>query len=407
MIRPLSRTQLAVDISIGAACFLLRVALGALTSTGLTGVMLVVVTLVMAGALAVRRLSPALALAAIWFAAILQVAASAFASTYSGPDLADLAIPVVLYAAGRYGAAPVRWLGLVSALLGAAVAAASLLYARGSVTYYLSIGELSQLARQFAAFIVVFLAAAALFVVSWGVGMLVRVWRASQDARLAAAVAMQQQTVAQREVAVEQERTRIARDMHDVVAHSLAVVIAQSDGARYAMKSDPEAADAALTTISTTAREALADVRVLLGQLRYSQTSGPQPVLEDLDRLLDQVRASGLDVRREDSGEPVPLGTGQQLAVYRIVQESLTNALRHGDRAEQVVVRFVWTARELEIDVSSAMTTDAPAASGGHGIDGMRERAALAGGRLTAAAHGERFRVTAVLPVSALTDALA
>ena len=94
---------------------------------------------------------------------------------------------------------------------------------------------------------------------------------------------------------------------------------------------------------------------MLLAQLRYSQVDGPQPTLVDLDRLVEQLRASGLTVAQETSGEPLPLGTAQQLAVYRIVQESLTNALRHADVSQEAVVRFAWSPHGLELTVTSAL----------------------------------------------------
>ncbi|MGC4015818.1 MAG: histidine kinase [Luteolibacter sp.] len=131
---------------------------------------------------------------------------------------------------------------------------------------------------------------------------------------------------------MEVERVRIARDMHDVVAHSLAVVVAQADGARYAASTDPDAASRALETIGSTARSALADVRLLLIQLRHSESEGPQPQLTDLEALYTQVRAAGVNLRV--AVEPLPVTTppaAVQLAVYRILQEALTNALRHGD----------------------------------------------------------------------------
>jgi signal transduction histidine kinase len=318
---------------------------------------------------------------------------------FGNPDISNAAIPVVLYATGRYGGQALRWIGLASAIVGAALASATYALSNSSFMYYVRLADFARIPELLGVFFVGFLAAAALFVISWAIGMLVRTWRVTQDSRAAQAAAIAHQRSAERDVAIEQERTRIARDMHDVVAHSLAVVIAQADGARYAMKSSPETADEALGTISTTAREALADVRILLGQLRHSQEAGPQPALDDLDRLLDQLRSAGLDIRREDAGVPTMLGTGQQLAVYRIVQESLTNVLRHGDRDHQVVVRFAWGSRDLELEISSGMKTDEVSASGGHGIDGMRERAQLAGGRLVAGPHGESFRVTAVLPL--------
>jgi signal transduction histidine kinase len=207
---------------------------------------------------------------------------------------------------------------------------------------------------------------------------------------------------AETEALVEQERVRIARDMHDVVAHSLAVVIAQADGARYAAAADPAVAADALTTISATARSALADVRLLLGQLRHSQDSGPQPGLADLEALYAQVRGSGVDLRV--TVDPAPASeppAGVQLAVFRILQEALTNALRHG--AGPVEVRMSWWADRVDIEVRNALVTavSVPAGAGlGHGILGMRERAQLAGGTLTAGAEGASFHVRASMPIT-------
>jgi signal transduction histidine kinase len=241
-------------------------------------------------------------------------------------------------------------------------------------------------------------------VLSWTFGLLGKTWRGAREAGQARVLAERQKIDAQRSVVVEQERNRIARDMHDVVAHSLAVVIAQADGARYARAKDPDAVDAALTTISSTAREALGDVRILLGQLRHNQDEAPQPVLADLGRLVDQVRGSGLPVRFEQEGESVPLGTGKQLAVYRIVQEALTNALRHGDTSRETLVSLHWGQKDLAVAVSSALRLAEPAAEPelglGHGLSGMRERAILAGGSLTAEPHAGRFLVTASLPLA-------
>jgi signal transduction histidine kinase len=194
-----------------------------------------------------------------------------------------------------------------------------------------------------------------------------------------------------------------------VVAHSLAVVIAQADGARYAQETDPGAIDGALSAISATARDALADVRLLLGQLRHPQTEGPQPALADLTRLLDQLRASGLMISFTTKGTPLQLGTGQQLAVYRIVQEALTNALRHGDAKQEVVVRFQWGADELKMTVTSALIAAPETAELrlGHGLAGMKERAALVGGSLATRVDDLHFIVVAHIPATATASSTA
>ncbi|MGB3374716.1 MAG: histidine kinase, partial [Microbacterium sp.] len=185
-----------------------------------------------------------------------------------------------------------------------------------------------------------------------------------------------------------------------IVAHSLAVVIAQSDGARYAAAAQPELAQEALTTIAQTARAALSDVRMLLTQLRHRQGDGPQPTLADLESLFAHVRGSGIEPRV--TIDPMPPGeppASIQLAVYRILQEALTNALRHGQG--DVDIRLSWWADRVEIDVRNAVATGSAGTgtAGGHGLVGMRERAQLVGGTLTAEREDDRFVVRATLPI--------
>jgi signal transduction histidine kinase len=390
MYRVLKPHQLAIDIVIAGVAFLLRLSIGVYDAT------IIVVVFGMAVTFAVHRLSPRLSLIVAWTTVVLQL------SFGLAPDFANLAILVMLFATSAYGDRLLKWLGLISAVLGAAVATVYLVV-QGYVTSGSASGIIEQMYSNLPRMLLIgsasFIGFTILFVLSWTLGLLYRTLMDSRAKGAAAQRARADQQEAERVVVIEQERNRIARDMHDVVAHSLAVVIAQADGARYAMKADTGAADQALSTISTTAREALGDVRILLGQLRHSQGEVPQPVLADLERLFEQLRSSGLSVRRTDDGVPHTLGTGQQLAVYRIVQESLTNALRHGADPKEALVRFEWTDTALELEISNVFTTMAP--SGGHGIDGMRERAMLAGGALTAEPREDVFVVTATIPVVA------
>jgi len=363
---------------------------------GMYDATIIVVVFGMAVTYAVHRLSPTLSLIVAWTTVVLQL------SFGLAPDFSNLAILVMLFATAAYGDRLLKWLGLGSAILGAAVATLYLLV-QGYVTSGSASGIIEQMYSNLPRMLLIgaasFIGFAILFVLSWVLGLLYRTLMDSRAKGAAAQRARADAQHAEREVVIEQERNRIARDMHDVVAHSLAVVIAQADGARYAMKVDPAAADEALGTISSTAREALGDVRILLGQLRHSQGEAPQPVLADLDRLFEQLRSSGLNVRRTDDGQPHALGTGQQLAVYRIVQESLTNALRHGADPKEALVRFEWTEKALEVEISNAFTELTP--SGGHGVDGMRERAILAGGSFTAEPREDVFVVTTTIPVAA------
>ncbi len=390
MIRKLSSGQLIFDIVIALAWFLINGFAGGIRVSFIT------VALGMGAALALRRLSPTLSLAVAWIASLAQVAVGI------SPLPANLAILAVLFATSAYGSRSLRWVAFVSTFLGAGVITLTLVLPTlgGVVLPGQTISGPDALAVARSA-LVIFVGSSAAFLLSWTAGLLIRIWRQARENRRAAVVATE-------EMAAEQERVRIARDMHDVVAHSLAVVVAQADGARYLGSTDPAAMDAALATIATTAREALSDVRVLLAQLRHSQDDGPQPTLVDLDRLVEQMRGSGLTITQQVTGDPLPLGTGQQLAVYRIVQESLTNALRHADRDQEATVHFGWTAHGLDLTISSALvpvkstrtgrTAIVGASSAGHGIAGMTERAALVGGHLTAGVVGSRFVVHAWLP---------
>jgi signal transduction histidine kinase len=206
-------------------------------------------------------------------------------------------------------------------------------------------------------------------------------------------------------LAATTERARIARELHDVVAHSLSVVIAQADGGRYAGKADPEAATGALEAIAATGRQALTDMRALLGVLRDGggEEYAPQPDVEAIPALVEDVRASGLDVDLITEGTPRSLPAGPQLAAYRIVQESLTNVLKHAGPAGRAWVRLQWRDDALELSVlddgrgASAAMVDAD--GDGQGIRGMVERAQLHGGRLEAGPrHSGGFGVHAALP---------
>jgi signal transduction histidine kinase len=385
MFRHLRQGQLIFDLAAPAALFLICLYPFLLAGLGWVGVLFG-----MCLALVFRRLSPGIALGIAWVTAILQMVVGL------PPNPANLAILAILYATAAYGTPLIRWLGLASAAAGAVTISLYLVvlpYLRDSGFFSVAGQPADQLGAVIRSSLLMFATALIGFGLAWTLGLLVRTGLLARESSRAAVVAEQ-------EVAAEQERTRIARDMHDVVAHSLAIVVAQADGARYLGRQDPQATEQALVTIATTAREALSDVRMLLAQLRYSQVDGPQPTLVDLDRLVDQLRASGLTVTRETSGEPLTLGTAQQLAVYRIVQESLTNALRHADASEEAVVRFAWSPHGLELTVTSALADDRPKApyGPGHGIPGMTERAVLVGGWLTAIPDDDHFVVRAWLP---------
>lgn len=204
---------------------------------------------------------------------------------------------------------------------------------------------------------------------------------------------------------VEQERTRIARDLHDVLAHSLAVIAAQADGTRYLSKDQPKAVLNALDTIARSARSALVDAQRVIEGVRDDGMVTPQPRLSDIKALIEGMQRGSLKIHASESGPPVELSTGQQMAVFRIVQECLTNALKHGGRGTEVRLHIDWSGPGLTLHVASALTgadqgtAENPAAPRtGRGLPGMRERAHMAGGWMTAGPDGEHFRVTVFIP---------
>lgn len=360
----------------------------------------VLVVLLFAAALAVRRLSPGWSLAIAWAAALAQML------MLRDVQPADAAVFGVLYATSAYGTSRVKWVGLGSAGVGAVIATGYLALAKPLLDGAVMPG--TDTAGRAIWTGILLAASVTALVLAWTVGLLVRTVRDSREQQRRAELDRREREHAEYRYVVEQERNRIARDMHDVVAHSLAVVIAQADGARFAAAAQPEQASRALGTIAGVARSALGDVRLLLAELRHREADAPQPVVDDLDALIAQVRAAGLDVRYEERGERVPLGAGHQIAVYRIVQEGLTNALRHGDSGEPVRLDLAWAGSGVEIRLENAMRADAaarePQGPPGfrHGIPGMRERAQLAGGTFRAEAGEDgRFRVHATIPAQA------
>jgi signal transduction histidine kinase len=206
-------------------------------------------------------------------------------------------------------------------------------------------------------------------------------------------------------LAAAAERARISREMHDVVAHSLAVVISLASGATAKLARDPEQSREALESISELGRQALDDTRRLLSVLRTDEDAAaraPQPGIEEIAGLVDRAAATGLVTALRVHGDPVPVPAGLALSAYRIVQEAITNAVKHAERATTVAVDLTWTPRRLEITVTDDGHGGGPAgAAGGFGLAGMRERAALYGGTATAGpGHGGGWTVRAAIPVS-------
>ena len=246
-----------------------------------------------------------------------------------------------------------------------------------------------------------------IFAVAWLAGYTLRSWEERRTLSAERTAAVDNLKATEVDLVVEQERTRISRDLHDVLAHSLAVIAAQADGSRYLGKDQPQPVLDALENIASAARRALTDAQRVIEGVGDGGSALPQPRLADIDELLEQ-QGNSLQVERTESGSPVDLPEGQQLAVFRIVQESLTNALRHGGAGTRVTVHLDWSGPGLSLQLASLAARPASSAAGnngspttagtGRGIAGMRERAHLAGGWLTAGPDGESFRVSAFLP---------
>ena len=206
---------------------------------------------------------------------------------------------------------------------------------------------------------------------------------------------------------VTEERLRIARELHDVVAHNISLINVQAGVALHLMDAQPEQARTALTAIKASSKEALVELRSVLGVLRQVDEPGPRhpaPTLGRLEDLLGGTRQAGLDVRLVIEGRPRALPVGVDVAAYRIVQEALTNVLRHA-KAHIVHVRVVYGDEALTVEVvDDGASAGVPASSGrtgGAGIAGMRERVVALGGELSAGtAPGGGFRVLAELPTA-------
>jgi signal transduction histidine kinase len=333
--------------------------------------------------LAWRRTQPALSTSLVY--------AAAFTHFIAGTPLlpSDLTVFVALYSVAAYGSRRVSRLGLGFAMLGVAM-----------VTGYASRSEPTG-AVLLDAIIIGIMGGGFVFAV-WVTGSLRGTRRAYLEAVVDRAHQLEVEREQQAQLAAAAERARIARELHDVVAHSLSVVIAQADGGRYAAQANPAAAVEALEVISSTGRTALTDMRRLLGVLRDGEgpQHGPQPGFDAIGDLVASVRASGLPVGYTTVGHPRPVGDAMGLAAYRIVQEALTNVLKHAGPAARADIRITWETAAVRLVIDddgrgASATTDGR----GQGLGGMRERAALYGGSVTAAPRpGGGYRVQAVLP---------
>lgn len=240
----------------------------------------------------------------------------------------------------------------------------------------------------------------------WTWGTLVRIRRDYVSSLQERARQLEREREAQAQIAVTEERARIAREIHDIVSHSLSVVVVLSDGAASTVDTEPERAKSAMLSVRDTGRNALAEMRRMLGVLRDDEpgSHAPQPGIGQLERLVEESKKAGLPVTLTVQGDPAPVSAGVDLAVYRVVQEALTNVRRHAGpavRTVEVLLRYGDADVEVRItDDGQGYRRDPDTEQVGHGLVGMRERAAAYDGTLRAGMRPSGgFEVAAVLPI--------
>ncbi|GIG35143.1 sensor histidine kinase [Cellulomonas pakistanensis] len=407
------RHQLPIDATLTVLTGLLVVPLAAGTASSwqVSPVVVAAFAVLAWAPLAWRRRYPVASVVAVYAACLLHLLVGVPLILPS-----DLAVLLALYSVTVHGP---RWAHLTamgSALVGNLAMASGLLLQSWS-------GSAASMA---ASGIAIWMFASVTALAVWAFGLVRRSRRVTIAALRDRAERLEVERDQQATIATAAERTRIAREMHDIVAHSLSVVVAQADGGRYAAAADPEAATRALGTIAETGRAALADMRRLLGVLREPERTAtgavpavpgpghgaapgqgeaapysPQPAEHDLESLVEQVRSSGVRASLVRMGTPRRLPPGIGLTVYRICQEALTNVLKHGGPDVTVTVLAQWQPAALVLEITDDGRGAAADSDGaGQGLLGMRERASMIGGSLSAGPRpGGGFRVRAELPL--------
>ena len=298
------------------------------------------------------------------------------------PGFYDLAIIIAIYSAVAYGTRAARLVAVIGGNGGAAIAA--LVWA----------STVKNTANEAAALFALF----APVTLAWALGTAARTRRAYLTGLEDRAERLQREREALARVAVAEERERIARELHDIIAHSVSVMVVQSDGADAAIEQENLGeARKAVGAIGRTGRDALTDLRLLLGMLRSDRgIAEPQP---GIDQLQDLIRSVPLEVRLRVEGKPREISQGLALAVFRIVQEALTNTVKHAGPQASADVRLTYSSTAMEVEVSDDGCGPITPGRSGHGLIGMRERVAMGGGTFTAGPRlSGGFRVLVRLP---------
>ena len=331
-----------------------------------------------------RRKHPGFAAAIIIAAHLMQLA------IHTDFLPSQISVPVVIYTLAAYAK---RWQSIAGMIA-------------GFVGAFLMSGKLVILAGNWSlsGWLISFVGLALTVMVSWTFGDLARTRRIATQTLEDRARRLEIERQQERDLAAADERSHIAREMHDIVAHSLSVIITQADGARYASEHDPEIARETLATISNTGRGSLREMRRLLGVLRNDEEAStrPLPTLADVEDLLDSTRKTGLDIEYQVAGAPRrDLPAGAELTAYRAIQEALTNVVKHAGPSASSFIALKWDNRGLQIIISdngrgagALGSTDT-----GQGLRGMQERVSLYDGNVEAAPlSGGGFRVAVVIP---------
>ena len=356
----------------------------------------VVMAVLLAIAAGSYRLLPSLGLTLVWLACAFQIELGLEIA------LVQLAVVFVAYGTARYGEPITAWISGLSIPVGAGIA---LWYVytsgyTGIETVGLAISPSGHRPSYTTAFLLAFVVLAS----PWAVGLLLRITAQTRQAREDRERAEVEAARAQEIARLREEQTRVARDVHDIVGHSLAVILAQADSAQYMDDTDVSRIRAALSNISTSARQSLGDVRQVLSTT--DANDGPSsPGAGGLDRLIDGVSSAGYDVRADVIGTPRSLSPELDAVAFRVLQEMLTNALKHGTRDGGVVVVREWGEQDLRIEVTNAVSPEVGARpDGGLGLGGMQRRLESVGGTLMASPSrapdgSPTFRATAWVPL--------
>lgn len=387
-----SRHDWAFDGALATSLALITVVPYWVAGPASTGAM--VGSLLLVAPIVLRRHSPMLMLGLVSLGALLQLVFEPM------PQPSLVAIPIVSYSMARWVAGPAARLVVVVGSVGAIL---------GPLRWV--IDDLSHVSlRQGVWFVLAWFVCMGLVVTPYAIGRRVQEETDAHERLVATAEERYRALITERDqlarLAESRARTQIARELHDIVAHSLSVMIVQAEGGRALAAKKPEAAIQALTTIADTGREALMEMRRILGVLRAEPGQADQPDFSPAPRLTDipeLVQRTSERFQLTVKGQPPRVSAALELTVYRVVQEALTNVLKHAGTDARASVTLTYSSREIIVDViDNGITPPGASSDPGHGLRGMNERVTSMGGRLVARPRPSGgFQVTVVLPLNA------